>query len=100
MCGLKLAQLENAFHPRVHPLLSAHSSPAVSSISSSDLSGLSGLPASAQHTAHSPHARTGFGKSLYIKITINLYKRGSNYYLMIMRATCCTAHGTSGVLFQ
>lgn len=55
MCGLKLAQLENAFPLCVHPSQYIHSSPAVSFISSSDLSWLSGPPASTQHTARSPH---------------------------------------------
>ena len=45
MCGLKLAQLENAVHPCIHPSPDIHSSPAVSFISSSDLSWLSGPPA-------------------------------------------------------
>ena len=63
MCGLKLAQLENAFHPCAHPSLNVHSSPAVSFISSSDLSWLSGPPASTQHTARSPHTTASYCKT-------------------------------------
>lgn len=75
MCGLKLAQLENAFHLCVHPSLSVPSSPAVS-ISSPDLSCCQGLllQHSILHTHHMLQLTTARPHKIRL-LSISIIKR-------------------------